>query len=253
MSELIRKAVIELEPKLGKISDEDLVSSIGKEGENSDELLFFLLYGRMDPMLKALFGKFKADGYDFDDFMLVLLLKLRKNDFKALKNFKHKSTVKTYISNIAHNLLIDFAKTQKVTIDLESVYNQPCEDELDRERSRQLMELINTYPDPEIRFIFLKQLEGYDRKEIAGMLSKKRGAEVTPANVNTMFSRACHKLRSQVEESAILTQNDQETINFYCIPASNWFALAPENPTPYRQHEYSIKSIFRKMLDEIFE
>ena len=259
MSELIRKTVIELEPELGKISDDDLVSRIVNGGMDSEKLLFFLLYGRMAPMLEAVFRKFSTEGFDFDDFMLELHLKLCKADYQALRNFKHESTVKTYISNIAHNWLVDQAGKKILTVDIDAINDMPYSDEYERDRLRQLVELIKAYPDPDVRFIMFKQLEGYDRSETAALLSKKRGSEVTTGYVNTLFSRACRKMRSQREEERemLLSMNcyiEEEIPNRYFRQNGSM-----SSPEPRRVHNvaekpgYSITSIFRKMLEDIFE
>ena len=196
MSELTHKAAMELESEFGMCSDEALAARIGRPGEDSWKMLFFLLFGRYRDMCEAIFSKYAGQGLDFDDFMLELHIKLGRNDFAAISGYKGEAKFKTYLSTIARNLLFDIDRRSKPTIDIASVRDLPCEDDFERRQMEQLVQLINEYPDERARFVLFKTIEGFSSKDIGELLGIK------PANVDTIRSRAMKKLRSQVEKES---------------------------------------------------
>lgn len=201
MSEITHKTALELESEYGGIPDEQLVARIGKEGEGSWKMLFYLLFGRYESMLEAVFATYAGQGLDFDDFMLELHVKMGRNDFGAVTGYKGAALFKTYLSTVARNLLFDIGKRERPTIDISTVRDLPCEDEYEREQMAHLLEIVNAWPDETARFILFKTIEGYSSKDIAGMLSERKGESVTPANVDTIRSRTYKKIRRQIERS----------------------------------------------------
>jgi len=199
MSEITHKAALELESEYGSVPDDQLVARIGKEGEDSWKMLFYLLFGRHESMLEAVFATYAGRGLDFDDFMLELHVKMGRNNFGAVTGYKGAALFKTYLSTIARNLLFDIGKREKPTIDISTVRDLPCDDDSEREQMAQLLEIINAWPDETARFILFKTIEGYSSKDIAGMLSERRGEGVSPANVDTIRSRTYRKIRQQIE------------------------------------------------------
>jgi len=201
MSEITHKTAVELESEYGSVPDNQLVARIGKEGEDSWKMLFYLLFGRYVSMLEAEFATYAIRGLDFDDFMLELHVKMGRNNFGAVTGYKGTALFKTYLSTIARNLLFDIGKREKPTIDIDTVRDLPCDDEYEREQMAHLLEIINAWPDETARFILFKTIEGYSSKDIAGMLSERKGEAVTPANVDTIRSRTYKKIRRQIERS----------------------------------------------------
>lgn len=201
MSEITHKTALELESEYGGISDNELVARIGKEGEDSWKMLFYLLFGRYESMLEAVFATYALHGLDFDDFMLELHVKMGRNNFGAVTGYKGNALFKTYLSTVARNLLFDIGKRGKPTIDISTVRDLPCEDDYERERMAQLLEIINAWPDETARFILFKTIEGYSSKDIAAMLTERKGEAVSPANVDTIRSRTYKKIRRQFERS----------------------------------------------------
>lgn len=199
MSEITHKTALELESEYGGIPDEQLVARIGKEGEDSWRMLFYLLFGRYESMLEAVFATYAGRGLDFDDFMLELHVKMGRNDFGAVTGYKGTALFKTYLSTVARNLLFDIGKREKPTIDISSVHDLPCEDNYERERMEQLLEIINAWPDETARLILFKTIEGYTSKEIAQLLSEQKGEEFKPSNVDAIRSRTYKKIRQRIE------------------------------------------------------
>ena len=201
MNGITHKTALELESEYGGVPDEQLVARIGKEGEDSWKMLFYLLFGRYRSMLEAVFATYAGFGMDFDDFMLELHVKMGRNDFGAITGYKGTALFKTYLSTIARNLLFDIGRREKPTIDISTVRDLPCEDEYEREQMAQLLEIINAWPDETARFILFKTIEGYSSKDIARLLSERRGEKVGPANVDTIRSRTYRKIRQQIERT----------------------------------------------------
>ena len=201
MSEITHKTALELEHEYGGIPDEQLVARIGKEGEDSWKMLFYLLFGRYESMLEAVFSTYAGRGLDFDDFMLELHVKMGRNGFSAVTGYKGNALFKTYLSTIARNLLFDIGKREKPTIDIGSIRDLPCDDDYERERMEQLLEIINAWPDETARFIIFKTIEGYTSKDIAQLLSERKGEEVKPSNVDAIRSRTYKKIRQRIERT----------------------------------------------------
>ena len=152
-------------------------------------------------MLEAVFATYAGNGLDFDDFMLELHVKMGRSHFRAVTGYNGAAQFKTYLSTVARNLLFDMGKREKPTIDIKTVNDLPCEDEYERERLEELLEIINAWPDETARFILFKTIEGYSSKDIALLLSERKGETVTPANVDTIRSRTYKKIRRQIERS----------------------------------------------------
>ncbi len=234
MSNITRKTALELEPEFGKIPDQALVLRIGQGMDESWKILFYLLFGRYVSMLEAVFAKYAKQCLDFDDFMLELHVKMGKNHFAAITGYKGTAQFKTYLSTIARNLLFDMGKREKPTIDITAAYDLPYEDDYEREQITRLIELINTYPDDNTRFVLFKTIEGYSSKEIAPMLAERSGKEVIPSYVDTLRSRAYRKLRFQVDSIAIC----RDTIAVYKLEHTI-------TPTGYK---YTILPALRQIL-----
>lgn len=177
------------------MTDKELVDLVIN---NNKEAILYLLYDRYYKDLKYFAWKYNCLDY-LDELINHLYLHLRGNDleWRRLKNFQWKSSFRTYLSSIASD---QFLKYRKKMIDsiISNVNkgdhgnsNDPIDDPDNDIRKVWVMEAIFMLKNDEYRLILIKELEGYNHKEIAKMIEEKRkrenkvkhyGGEITTPN-----------------------------------------------------------------------
>lgn len=98
----------------------------------------------------------------------------------------------TWLTRILIRVCVDMQRRQKRVIPTDEVRDKPAEDE----RVSALREAIEGLPQKERTMIVLYYMEGYDVREVAGLMGTTKGA------VCAGLSRAREKLRAYIEEDA---------------------------------------------------
>lgn len=216
MNLTVKECVRTLHPRYGGLSDTEIIEKI-RIGQNAGEALFYLLFGRYQEMLHAIFCQEATSAMDFSDFMFELNMRLFANDNSAINKFDaDKASFKTYLSRIAHNLLFDLRKKEQPTIDYSEEFIEQSAD--DGHQMMLLIDAINSYADRDARYVLFKVIEGYKSKEIAIMLSSRRHEEGTldeseelkPSYIDTIRSRALQNLHRQITENEQRRRNIQD-------------------------------------------
>jgi len=122
--------------------------------------------------------------------------------FTKLDSFRYQSSVGAWIKRIVVNNCINFIKKRRLKIEelddkFHGAEKEEKEDEMQLDvntMNRALMQLPNGY-----RVVFsLYLMEGYDHKEIAGILN------ITEATSKSQYSRAKKKLRELLGSEALM-------------------------------------------------
>lgn len=209
MNQVIQETIRRLSPRFQPQSDGNLIQLI-QSGREADDALFYLLFGRYEEMLLAIFRQKAKPSVAFDDFMLELHLKLFTNRQAAIAAFdERKASFKTYLSRIASNLLFDLNEKDWPTLEVDEVTLQEHATGVDPFEMFALIDAINTYPNKDSRYVLLKTIEGYKSREIAAMLTSSRHEEGTLAAeeslkasyIDTLRSRALKDIRRRLEPS----------------------------------------------------
>ncbi len=166
------------------LTDKDLVDLIVNGNE---EAVLYLIYDRYFEDLRFYAWRYYGSLRYLEDLIdcLYLQLKGKKGDWQPLKSFQWRCRFRTWFCSVASHL---FLKKRNELIGNEG---QPDsnnandgkgnlpepEPEPENEKMVILMEAINRLENDDYRFILIKELEGYNHKEIAEMLDQKRRAE----------------------------------------------------------------------------
>ena len=124
--------------------------------------------------------------------------------FSKLNTFRYQSSIGAWIKRIVVNNCINFLKRNRLFFETLEEQHAQIREELDLSGSRLSIQQVNKalfqLPDG-YRIVFsLYMLEGYDHKEIAGIL------KISEATSKSQFSRAKKKLK-QILQSKHLTSN----------------------------------------------
>lgn len=121
--------------------------------------------------------------------------------WRALPRYKRTSTPFVgWLMRISHNLVIDYYRTKKDQTYLNSEINYDSqvvdpETMVEAEFTQQtIRKAILRLPEDQQQVILLSFIEGFEYREIAGMLDKKEG------NIRVMVHRALKKMREILEK-----------------------------------------------------
>ena len=108
------------------------------------------------------------------------------------QTLRDESLFATWMTRILIRVCVDIQRRQKRLIPTDEITEKLPEDE----RVAALREAMNSLPQKARTMIVLHYMEGYDVREIAGMMGTTKGA------VCAGLSRAREKLRAYIEEDA---------------------------------------------------
>jgi len=209
-------------PTYSNLTDRELVGMILTPPRN-EEAAVFLLYVRYAPLLSSIFKKLSDNTYWYDDCVheLFIHLKGRNLDWHTLESFEWRSSLGTWLKDVARNKFIETLTRlidnpeRTISIDDDDPNKPPLqlpdngEEEYERNRRKVLLlEAIGQLQDPDQKFVILKRLQGYNSREIGDLLWKRwqkhgirkfnnRHEEVIPdaAYVDVRTQRAKENLR----------------------------------------------------------
>ncbi len=201
------------------MGDKELVDLIIAGNE---EAMLYLLYNRYEDDLRFYVWKYYGSLAYLDELTncLYIQLKGKDADWQPLKSFQWRSSFRTWFCSVASHL---FLKKRDELIGIGAYDDSIGEksgdmqlpdesQETDNPKLVMLMEAINRLDNEDYRFILIKELEGYNHKEIAKMLNEKRkrenrvstykGKTVTPDAhyVDMNKARALKKVKVIVEQ-----------------------------------------------------
>lgn len=177
MNKLIEEDTQLLTSRYGYMSDDVLVREISNHA--CGEMVYYLLYGRYRIYLQSIFSKLSQTKECFPDLMAELGLHLIDNHCEAIRKFQGKSSFKTWLASVAHNLFINLLPQ------IECIYSDkegmPYGDipfsitaTKDVDTLTTFRQVLNYLPTAEQRIVLMKEAEGYNAKEIAQILTEKR-------------------------------------------------------------------------------
>lgn len=156
--------------------------------DGNEEALLYLIFDRYSPLLKKLCVRYYGDLYFLEQLQTELLILLKTKDFHALRGFGWRSSFGTWLGVVAGNLfikkmpeLIGISKFA-VSIGEDGDNNEvnPSEPESPHENDIHmvlLIEAIHLLEDKDMRYILLREFDGYKPKEIAKQLENYRRRE----------------------------------------------------------------------------
>ena len=154
----------------------------------NEEAPLYLIFDRYSPLLKKLCVRYYGDLYFLEQLQTELLILLKTKDFHALRGFGWRSSFGTWLGVVAGNLfikkmpeLIGISKFA-VSIGEDGDNNEvnPSEPESPHENDIHmvlLIEAIHLLEDKDMRYILLREFDGYKPKEIAKQLENYRRRE----------------------------------------------------------------------------
>lgn len=167
------------------LTDKQLITLVLDDG--NEEALLYLIYERYERKLKYYAFRYYDSLEYYEDLCneLYLHLKGKDGDWSVLRSFQWRSSFATWFSLVASHLfwkkrdeLIgredDFCSNREGEGE-QQIPEPPAEPE--NEQRVMLLEAINRLEDEVHRLIIIKELEGYNHKEIAEMIVEKRKRE----------------------------------------------------------------------------
>ena len=153
----------------------------------NEEAMLYLLYDRYENDLKFYAWRYYGTLAYLEDLInyLYIQFKGKDGDWMPLKSFKWRCGFRTWFCSVASHLflakrteLIGFGvKDNSIVI---SGGDKPLPEpnqEGGNEKLVMLMEAVNRLKRDDYRFILIKELEGYNHKEIAEMIAERRRRE----------------------------------------------------------------------------
>lgn len=153
----------------------------------NEEAMLYLLYDRYENDLKFYAWRYYDSLAYLEDLInyLYIQFKGKKGDWQPLKSFQWKCKFRTWFCSVASHL---FLEKRDELIGLGGKYGSKGTDggdkpipeptlEPENQKLVMLMEAINRLENDDYRFILIKELEGYNHKEIAEMMVVKRKKE----------------------------------------------------------------------------
>lgn len=166
----------------GALTDKGLIDLVLNEG--NEEALLYLIFERYEKKLKFYTFRYYGSLEFYEDLCneLYLHLKGKDGDWSVLRNFQWRSSFATWFNLVASHL---FWKKRDELIGLGNDFGSKREEEgeqpipeppveSENEKRVMLLEAISRLKDEDYRLIIIKELEGYNHKEIAEMLIEKR-------------------------------------------------------------------------------
>lgn len=153
----------------------------------NEEAMLYLLYDRYESDLKFYAWRYYDSLAYLEDLInyLYIQFKGKRGDWQPLKSFQWKCKFRTWFCSVASHLFLE-KKDELIGLggkDGSIVVNggdKPLpepEPEAGNQKLVMLMEAINRLENDDYRFILIKELEGYNHKEIAEMMVAKRKKE----------------------------------------------------------------------------
>ena len=166
------------------MTDKDIVDLIIAGNE---EAMLYLLYDRYENDLKFYAWRYYDSLAYLEDLInyLYIQFKGKKGDWQPLKSFQWKCKFRTWFCSVASHLFLEKRDEliglggkggSKVTDGGDKPLPEP-KPEPENPKLVMLMEAINRLENDDYRFILIKELEGYNHKEIAEMMVAKRKKE----------------------------------------------------------------------------
>lgn len=236
MNNLIREKLNGLSYRYDKMSDDDLLTSI-LSGRGYGEAVFYLLYGRYLPDIEFQCFKIGAKAACLPDLMAELELHLLNNRCEVFRSFNGKSSLKTWFLAVAHNLIIN--RLPKI----ESLYSENVEltewkmpssitADTDMETLISFRQALCNLSSVEQRIVLIKEVEGYDAKEIAEMLTERRAnvsksarqrcPKVSVDNVYKIRQRAIASLKDLLRKEQARIAAEEAHIRFRMADEEDW-------------------------------
>lgn len=166
------------------LTDKEIVDLIIAGNE---EAMLYLLYDRYENDLKFYAWRYYDSLAYLEDLTnyLYIQFKGKNGDWQPLKSFQWKCKFRTWFCSVASHLFLE-KKDELIGLgggDGSIVINggdKPLpepEQKPVNQKLAMLMEAINRLGNDDYRFILIKELEGYNHKEIAEMMVEKRKVE----------------------------------------------------------------------------
>lgn len=166
------------------MTDKEIVNLIIAGNE---EAMLYLLYDRYENDLKFYAWRYYDSLAYLEDLInyLYIQFKGKKGDWQPLKSFQWKCKFRTWFCSVASHLFLEKRDEliglggkdgSKGTDDGDKPIPEPTP-EPENQKLVMLMEAINRLENDDYRFILIKELEGYNHKEIAEMMVAKRKKE----------------------------------------------------------------------------
>lgn len=153
----------------------------------NEEAMLYLLYDRYENDLKFYAWRYYDSLVYFEDLInyLYIQFKGKNGDWQPLKSFQWKCKFRTWFCSVASHLFLEKRDEliglggkdgSKGTDGGDKPLPEP-KPEPENQKLVMLMEAINRLENDDYRFILIKELEGYNHKEIAEMMVAKRKKE----------------------------------------------------------------------------
>jgi DNA-directed RNA polymerase specialized sigma24 family protein len=166
------------------MTDKDIVDLIIAGNE---EAMLYLLYDRYENDLKFYAWRYYDSLAYLEDLInyLYIQFKGKNGDWQPLKSFQWKCKFRTWFCSVASHLFLEKrdeliglggGDDSKGTDGGDKPIPEPAP-EPENPKLVMLMEAINRLENDDYRFILIKELEGYNHKEIAEMMVAKRKKE----------------------------------------------------------------------------
>lgn len=153
----------------------------------NEEAILYLLYDRYEKDLKFYAWRYYDSLAYLEDLInyLYIQFKGKNGDWQPLKSFQWKCKFRTWFCSVASHLFLEKRDEliglggkdgSKGTDGGDKPLPEP-KPEPENQKLVMLMEAINRLENDDYRFILIKELEGYNHKEIAEMMVAKRKKE----------------------------------------------------------------------------
>ena len=153
----------------------------------NEEAMLYLLYDRYENDLKFYVWRYYDSLAYLEDLInyLYIQFKGKNGDWQPLKSFQWKCKFRTWFCSVASHLFLEKRDEliglggkdgSKGTDGGDKPLPEP-KPEPENQKLVMLMEAINRLENDDYRFILIKELEGYNHKEIAEMMVAKRKKE----------------------------------------------------------------------------
>lgn len=153
----------------------------------NEEAMLYLLYDRYENDLKFYAWRYYDSLVYLEDLInyLYIQFKGKNGDWQPLKSFQWKCKFRTWFCSVASHLFLGKRDEliglggkdgSKGTDGGDKPIPEPTP-EPENQKLVMLMEAINRLENDDYRFILIKELEGYNHKEIAEMMVAKRKKE----------------------------------------------------------------------------
>lgn len=201
------------------MADKEIVDLITAGNE---EAMLYLLYDRYENDLKFYAWRYYDTLAYLEELInyLYIQFKGKNGDWQPLKSFQWKCKFRTWFCSVASHLFLEKrgeliglgGKDDSIVVNGGDKPLPEPEPEPVNQKLVMLMEAINRLENDDYRFILIKELEGYNHKEIAEMMVAKRKKEnkVTFYNGKIVVPDAhyvdMNKARALKEVKAIVEQ-----------------------------------------------